>query len=69
MNNKEDFYKSFEPELSPKQMLEYGVFGGSYLGDTIKEYPKAWFTKPQLSKSFDRRSSTVLIKTEIGPII
>jgi len=34
-------------------MLEYGVFGGSYLGDTIKEYPKAWFTKPQLSKSFD----------------
>ena len=53
MNNKEDFYKSFEPELSPKQMLEYGVFGGSYLGDTIKEYPKTWFAKAKLSKSFD----------------
>ena len=53
MNNKEDFYKSFEPELSPKQMLEYGVFGGSYLGDTKKEYPKTWFAKAKLSKSFD----------------
>ena len=53
MNNKEDFYKSFEPELSPKQMLEYGVFEGSYLGDTIKEYLKVWFAKAKLSKSFD----------------
>ena len=34
-------------------MLEYGVFGGSYLGDTIKEYPKTWFAKAKLSKSFD----------------
>ena len=53
MNNKEDFYKSFKPELSPKQMLEYGVFGGSYLGNTIKEYPKAWFARAKLCKSFN----------------
>ena len=53
MNNKEDFYKSFNPELSPKQMLEYGVFGGSYLGNTIKEYPKAWFARAKLCKSFN----------------
>ena len=50
MNN---YIKEFTPELTPKQMLEYGVFGGSYLGDTIKEYPKIWFTKVKLSKSFD----------------
>ena len=53
MNNKEDFYKSFTPELSPKQILEYDVFGSSYLGDTIDDYPKAWFVKAKLSKSFD----------------
>ena len=34
-------------------MLEYGVFGGSYLGNTIVEYPKKWFEKAKLSKSFD----------------
>ena len=34
-------------------MLEYGVFGGSYLGDTIKKYPKIWFAKAKLSKTFD----------------
>ena len=30
-----DFYKIFKPELTPIQMLEYGVIGGSYLGNTI----------------------------------
>ena len=53
MKKSEDFYKLFKPELTPKQMLTYGVFGGSYLGDTIKEYPKTWFAKAKLSKSFD----------------
>ncbi len=50
---KKEFYKDFKPELSPKQMLELGVFGGSYFGMNIKEYPKSWFKKAKLSKSFD----------------
>ena len=66
MNNKEDFYKSFEPELSPKQILEYGFFGGSYLGDTIKEYPKTWFTKAKLSKSFDVELNYFQIRTGLS---
>ena len=53
MNSSIDFYKDFKPELTPKKMLEYGVFGGSYLGSTIKEYPKLWFVKAKLSKNFN----------------
>ena len=32
-----DFYKLFKPQLSPKKMLELGVFGGSYFEGKIKE--------------------------------
>ena len=53
MKNKQNFYQDFHPELSPKKMLEYGVFGGSYLGNTINEYPKSWFINAKLSKTFD----------------
>tara|TARA_Y100000590_G_scaffold75748_1_gene83741 strand:- start:7151 stop:7594 length:444 start_codon:yes stop_codon:yes gene_type:complete len=53
MRDHEDFYMDFKPELTPKQMLEYGVFGGSYLGNTINEYPKSWFKKAKISKFFN----------------
>ena len=61
---KKEFYKDFKPELSPKKMLELGVFGGSYFGINIKEYPKSWFKKAKLSKSFDVKLNC--FKTESG---
>ena len=59
-----EFYKDYKPELSPKNKLELGVFGGSYFGINIKEYPKSWFKKAKLSKSFDVTLNC--FKTESG---
>ena len=53
MSKPNDFYKLFKPELTPKKMLEFGIFGGSYLGDTIKEFPHSWFIRAKISKTFN----------------
>lgn len=51
-----NFAPDFKPELTPKQLLAMGIFGGKYMTDCAEEFPVDWFKKAKLcSEKHDPR--------------
>ncbi|MBP9116185.1 MAG: hypothetical protein KBF89_07580 [Acidimicrobiia bacterium] len=46
-----NFGEDFKPDLTPKQMLDLGIFGGNYFVEIPNEFPRTWFKKAKFSQN------------------
>lgn len=60
------FREDFSPEVTPKQMLEMGVFEGKYLNDCRDEFPADWFENAQISDVPDISKNYFKIKSRLS---
>lgn len=44
-----EIHAEFAPQLTPKEMLKLGVFGGYYFDVIPSEFPSSWFAHAKLS--------------------
>jgi len=47
----QNFDPGFRPDLTPKQMLRLGIFGGDYFQQAPKEFPPDWFAGVTLTQT------------------
>jgi hypothetical protein len=43
-----NFHPDFRPDLTPKQLLRLGIFGGKYMTDCADEFPADWYEHAKL---------------------
>lgn len=50
-----NFDSDFKPDLTPKQMLQLGIFAGNYFYEVPNEFPGDWFKGIELASVPDKK--------------